>query len=244
MFSPGYYINLYPDLKEEFGSKPDWVLQVSKHYRETGSQEGRSPNPLFVPDFYLERYPDLKKAFGPTNYFGVLHHWLKFGVKEGRSASPLFDPLAYKSKNADVAKRFRQNYAGLAQHYLQKGVSEGRDGKADIEKVRSVQTEGKIQVEFLSVTNVPSGLDLETSVKSGERKLLRIDFYDPATRPLSRSIPPPTSSDAAALEELEQDRQKLRKDKIDSGEWKALDLDRQNEILNDQTSSEKSRSKP
>jgi len=77
MFSPGYYINLYPDLKEQFGEKPDWVLQVSKHYREIGVKEGRSPNPLFVPEYYLERYPDLKKAFGPANYFGVLHHWIK-----------------------------------------------------------------------------------------------------------------------------------------------------------------------
>jgi len=230
MFSPGYYINLYPDLKEEFGNREDWVIQVSKHYREIGVKEGRSPNPFFVPDFYLERYPDLKKTLGATNYAGALHHWITAGVHEGRAGSALFDPLAYKSRNRDLNKTFRQRYAVLGQHFLQKGLSQGRDGKP--EPGANPPKAGAFQINFLAVTNTGSGLDLEILTKAQEKRVLAVELYSPKTVPLSKIIFFPSASDKEALQDLEEDRKKTRKQKVESGEWASLDLDKQNELLN------------
>ena len=81
LFSPGWYLNHYPDVA---ASDVDPAL----HYLERGLAERRNPGPLFDSASYLASYPDVAGSG-----MAPLIHYLRHGAAEGRMIQPVDEPV-------------------------------------------------------------------------------------------------------------------------------------------------------
>jgi len=118
-FSPIYYADMYPDLKQVYGYDYDALLN---HWLRTGVREGRAASPIFDVRFYLSYHPDLKQAFG-SDYTLAFSHFVQYGLNELRASSPYYSGAFYKQYYKDIANL---NGYDLALHYLTYGFGERR----------------------------------------------------------------------------------------------------------------------
>jgi hypothetical protein len=95
-FSARYYLDRYPDVKQQCGGDLQCSLQ---HWLDYGIQLGRQGSADFSVADFLERYPDLQAAFGPDNYEDTMDFWLNevdqsAGTRDGRPASSFPGPVS------------------------------------------------------------------------------------------------------------------------------------------------------
>src|SRR5205823_3757481 len=85
VFYPHWYLEAYPDVRNYFGVGN--IEGAIDHYRASGINEGRSPNPFFDPSYYKAIYGDLANHDNGR----LLDHWINNGFHEGRQGSKWFD---------------------------------------------------------------------------------------------------------------------------------------------------------
>jgi len=135
VFSPDFYIGIYPDLEQAFGR--NGYGAATAHWQNTGSVvEGRMSSPVFNVKYYLRSNPDLVAAFGQNGFRSAVQHWIHHhGVDETRRSAYIFDVNYYLANNPDIVKAFGAGVRGAKAatvHWVQMGLPvEGRQGSAD-----------------------------------------------------------------------------------------------------------------
>ena len=107
-------------------------LDPLKHFILHGSQEGKSPIPLFVPEFYRQFMDDSDPSMEP------LSSYLTFGVDAKIPPSEFFDPEFYEQSYGPELEKFFP-----FEHYLRKGVY---DKYYSSGKVAELQTKPLISI--------------------------------------------------------------------------------------------------
>ncbi|MFM9438156.1 hypothetical protein ACFDR9_005259 [Janthinobacterium sp. CG_23.3] len=152
-FDADFYLSLYPDLRNVFGSDHDAAL---RHWNATGIAEGRRASREFDAVYYLNKYPDLKNAFG-NNYAAALNHWKTSGIAEGRQGSLEVNSSYYLDSNTDLKAAFGSNYRLALNHFKVSGFNEGRQGAAEFGVVQYFNRYGDLR-EVFKYTNGPASL--------------------------------------------------------------------------------------
>jgi len=117
-FSPVYFADLNPDLKEAYGYDYDKLLN---HWRSS-MWEGRITSPIFDVRFYLAYNPDIAELCG-TDYEAAYKHFCEYGLAEGRVSSPYYSGQFLRNYYQDLAD---MDYYSLAIWYLTYGIGENR----------------------------------------------------------------------------------------------------------------------
>lgn len=127
IFSWGFYVRSYEDLRREFGVRDSGA--ISTHWSNAGFVEGRQGAPAFNAKHHLSNNPDLGAAFGTTGndaYLRGVQHWRARGISECRKSSPFYDGKFYLENNPDLRQAFGNDCIKALQHWLNGGIAEGR----------------------------------------------------------------------------------------------------------------------
>ena len=124
-FDADWYVDKTPILRK-------LQLDPLQHFILHGSQEGKSPIPLFDPEFYKQFMDESDPSLEP------LSSYLTFGVEAKKPPSEFFDPEFYEqSYETEIDKYFP------FEHYLRKGVY---NKKYSSRKVAELQTKPLISI--------------------------------------------------------------------------------------------------
>jgi len=85
VFDAEYYLSLYPDLRQAYGTDGDKALH---HFLNWGMNEGRCGKSTFDVYSYRGRYADLQQVY-KMNLKDYYKHYINWGFKEHRDATPV-----------------------------------------------------------------------------------------------------------------------------------------------------------
>lgn len=135
VFDLNYYLEHYPDVKNQYGNNK---LKVLGHFKSTGMPAGHRGNVLFDVNYYKSNNSDLQKAFG-NNLVQYYRHFISYGMKEGRAGSADFIPSYYKANYSDLRSAFGDDMTSYYDHYITYGKSEGRVANVRLESASDSQ---------------------------------------------------------------------------------------------------------
>lgn len=125
-FKASDYLELSPDLKQQFGTDYAAALQ---HYVTFGHAEGRkgviyTNSLVFVPAYYRALNPGLAHL----NNVELTAHWVHHGIAEGRQGAMKFKAEDYVWLNQDASHGFLNNHHHAIFHYVAWGHDQQREG--------------------------------------------------------------------------------------------------------------------
>jgi hypothetical protein len=172
LFDPAFYLSLYPDLRNAFGSDEE---EAKIHWLSMGLPvEGRRGNRSFDVRYYLGRERDVSDAIGFVSqhrFTEGANHWRSFGIGEGRRGSREFDPQYYRNAYSDLNAAFGSSWGAYREHYEWFGAQlEGRRASADFDVRYYLANNSDLSAAF-GATNYNAALVhwLQFGIREGRR---------------------------------------------------------------------------